>query len=188
MHTRCARAAARAKNSGQVRYRASLQPTYHARMARRVQHLWCSLCERSERADNRLDKQPTVVLSSIKTLHLYLIGPTAAHCLGTPGFVVFPRPPPPPPPIGGKRRKEPRSPVNCAPPHRSRDAYYFDQSPSHAVYSDQSPSRARGHESGWKFSWYSAGIQVVFDLLAARFYDVISTQKLVPGREFMCTP
>ena len=32
--------------------------TYHARMARRAQHLRCSLmlCERSERADNKLDK------------------------------------------------------------------------------------------------------------------------------------
>ena len=32
---------------------------YHARMARRAQHLLCSLrreCERSERADNKLDK------------------------------------------------------------------------------------------------------------------------------------
>ena len=29
---------------------------YHARMARRAQHLWCSLCERSERADDKLDK------------------------------------------------------------------------------------------------------------------------------------
>ena len=29
---------------------------YHARMSRRAQHLRCSLCERSERADNRLDK------------------------------------------------------------------------------------------------------------------------------------
>ena len=28
---------------------------YHARMARRAQHLWCYICERSERADNKLD-------------------------------------------------------------------------------------------------------------------------------------
>ena len=42
-----------------------LQPTviasraphlYHARMARRAQHLRCSLSERSERGDNKLDK------------------------------------------------------------------------------------------------------------------------------------
>ena len=32
------------------------QGIYHARMARRAQHLRCSLCERSERAENRLDK------------------------------------------------------------------------------------------------------------------------------------
>ena len=29
---------------------------YHARMAHRAQHLRCSLCERSERGDNKLDK------------------------------------------------------------------------------------------------------------------------------------
>ena len=30
---------------------------YHARMARRAQHLRCSLCERSERGDNKLDNR-----------------------------------------------------------------------------------------------------------------------------------
>ena len=35
---------------------ADLIKGYHARMARRAQHLRCSLCERSERADNKLDK------------------------------------------------------------------------------------------------------------------------------------
>ena len=39
------------------------EPSYHARMARRAQHLRCSLrlCEGSERADNKLDKEPSNV-------------------------------------------------------------------------------------------------------------------------------
>ena len=41
---------------------------YHARMARRAQHLRCSLSERSERADNKLDKGARSV-QDIKNLY-----------------------------------------------------------------------------------------------------------------------
>ena len=46
----------RVKGSGHGPVIASSGKLYHARMARRAQHLRCSLSERSERADNKLDK------------------------------------------------------------------------------------------------------------------------------------
>ena len=46
----------RLKAHGRLKNRGRTLFVYHARMARRAQHLRCSLSEGSERADNRLDK------------------------------------------------------------------------------------------------------------------------------------
>ena len=70
---------------------------YHARMARRAQHLRCSLCERSERGDNKLDK--AMRASSIVTAARFY----AAHA--TQGAIIEWAAAS----AGkGKRRKEPR--------------------------------------------------------------------------------